>query len=74
MRPVVNGLEQPYGDRVTFVRLDFDSDQDENIARMYQAHYHPAFVILNVNGDIVRRFIGPQKEADLVEAIEQSLP
>jgi len=73
MRPVVNGLEQRYGDRVTFVRLDFDSDQDEKVARAYQAHYHPAFVILKANGDLVHRFIGPQKESTLVEAIERSL-
>ncbi|MEX0785362.1 MAG: hypothetical protein WD939_01880 [Dehalococcoidia bacterium] len=73
MRPAVSELEQEYADRVTFVRLDYDVDDDLRIARELRADYHPAIVYMRADGSVLRNVIGYQSEDMMRDNIEALL-
>lgn len=73
MRPVVNGLQQEYADRITFVTLDYDRREDLEIAQELHADYHPAIVYMRADGSIKRNVIGYQTEEMLRENIDALL-
>jgi hypothetical protein len=59
-RPVVNGLRHEYQDRINFVVLDFDREDDLALARRLGVGDHPAFALLEPNSAKVReRRFGP---------------
>ncbi|MEX1255586.1 MAG: hypothetical protein WEE64_14705 [Dehalococcoidia bacterium] len=73
MRPVVNGLKQEYAGQLTFVTLDYDTDEDLRIANKLNAGYHPAVVYMHADGSVERTVIGYQSEDVLRENIESLL-
>lgn len=73
MRPIVNGLEQKYKDQVNFVRLDYDSPKDREVAQKYHALYHPAFVVLDGKGEVSKVIFGAVPEETLEAAIRAVL-
>jgi len=50
MRPVVNGLEQTYGDRIDFRSYNIASEEGQTWARQYNLPGHPAYVLLDGQG------------------------
>jgi hypothetical protein len=60
MKPIVDGLEQEYAGRVTFVRLDIDDPATAEAKATYGFRYQPYYVLLDVNGEVVDSWLGRQ--------------
>ena len=74
MAPIVNGLQEQYGDQMLFVELNArDGDQGEAAFRATNLRGHPAFLILQPEGREVWRGIGEQPPGPLEEAIQDVL-
>ena len=70
MVPVVDGLEDRLGEQIEFRRIDANS-RDGNVSfRVYGLRGHPAFVLLNPDGDVLWTGLGEQSGED----IERQLP
>jgi hypothetical protein len=73
---VVHGFRQEYQDRLNFVILDYDLDDDISLAREMGVAEHPAYAILDPNGGpdaVVRRIFGPQTIDGLRSVIEEAI-
>jgi len=73
MRPIVNGLEDQYDDRITFQYLNA-VEEGQGLFQEYNLRGHPSYIILNAEGDVVWRFVGEVPRETLEEGIEESLP
>ena len=73
MSPIVDGLEDDFGDQVKFVRLDFDDAVQGKEARALGVNAHPAFMLIRANGDVQVRFAGEIARTKLAAAIKQLL-
>jgi len=69
MEPVVNGLEEAYGDKIDVRRLDANSEDGGAAFRYYQLLGHPSYVILNPEGQVLWSGLGELSEADLSQQI-----
>jgi hypothetical protein len=58
MRPIVDGLEQDYDDRVDFRRYNIASEDGEAWASRYSLRGHPAFLLLDSQGQESWRYLG----------------
>lgn len=58
MRPVVNGLEQMYENHIEFRRYNIASAEGEAWASQYGLRGHPAFLLLDDQGEESWRYIG----------------
>lgn len=70
MTPIVDGLEQTYGEEFNIVRVDIDTKEGKELAREVGFIGQPTFIFFNASGEEVRRLMGPvsvetfQKEID----------
>ena len=64
--PILEEMEEDWGDRVSFEKIDVDENQD--VANQYQVRSIPTLVVENDDG-VVERFVGVTQR----EAIEQAL-
>ena len=71
MRPVVDGLDKRYGDRVAFAGVDFYNSANVPLAERYGVTGHPTFVVVGSDGREVARFRGYTEEADLEAALKK---
>ena len=62
MMPIVDGLEEEFGGKVTVSRLDAAEPENARLQAQYGVRGHPAFVFLDKDGRIVVSFLGPQEE------------
>lgn len=58
MRPVVNGLEEKYGQQIDFGRYNIVSEQGQAWAREYGLRGHPAYVLVDRAGRERWRYVG----------------
>ncbi len=65
------GLREQYQDRINFVILDWDINDQNDLAEDLGVRRHPAFGFVSPDGEVVRRLFGPQQEAVLIEAIDE---
>jgi thiol:disulfide interchange protein len=72
MQPVVDGLEQEYGNRMTFQRLNAASG-GRALFQRYNLPGHPAYVIVDKQGTVVWRFVGQTTRETLEQAIRRAL-
>lgn len=72
MRPVVDGLDQKYGDRVAFAGIDFYNQENRGLAERYGALGHPTFVVVGADGAIIETFTGYTEEAALEVAVRRA--
>ncbi|MEZ4670636.1 MAG: hypothetical protein R3E39_22260 [Anaerolineae bacterium] len=71
MRPIVDGLEDRYKDRITFVYLNAaDNGEGEAVFEALALRGHPGFVIFDKDGKEVFRQLGQVDEAILVTGIK----
>lgn len=68
MSPVVDGLEQRYGQQVVFKRINALEGGGPELMRAYRIPGHPALLVFNQEGTEVQRFIGPQP-AEVVQEV-----
>lgn len=73
MRPIVNGLEAEYGERIDFRRYNIVSEEGQAWASQYSLRGHPAYVLVDSAGQERWRYVGvvPQEvmEAELAAAL-----
>ena len=72
MLPIVDGLEQVYGDQMAFVSLDAAGDGEAAFAAS-NLPGHPSFLIMQPDGEEVWRRAGVIRYADLDMAIRDAL-
>ena len=74
MEPVVNGINDAYGDQIDFRRLNVNSPDGLEAFKYYKLIGHPAYVILNPDGQVVWSGIGEKSEAEMIQQITAILP
>lgn len=68
---MVHGLRPEYQDRVNFVVLDYDRDDDLDLAKRLNAARHPAYAIVAPDSDEVDAVkFGPLTERSLRKVLE----
>ena len=71
MKPVVDGLEQQYGDKVEFRRLNVETDQaGVELANKMGVQYVPTFLFVNSDGVIAKQIVGEQTKDQLQQTID----
>ena len=65
--PILEDMEEEWGDRVTFEKVDVDENQD--VANEYQVRSIPTLVVENDDG-VVERFVGVTQREDIESALE----
>ncbi len=70
MKPIVNGLEQEFGDRIAIRRVNADKENGPAIVRAYNILGHPTILFIDGAGQEVQRFVGPQSVETLRTAIK----
>ena len=73
MEPIVDGLEDEYGDEFDFVWVDIDTARGRELAREHGFIGQPTFIFFNEEGEEVRRFQGERSRETLEQAIQQAL-
>ena len=68
MRPIVNGLEQEYGDRIDFRRYNIVTEEGSAWATQYSLRGHPAFLLVDEKGQERWRYVGVVPR-EVVEAV-----
>ena len=72
MKPIDDGLEVEYGERLTVLRLNAqDKGRDAFVA--YDLRGHPSFVIIDSTGRVLWKAVGQQSRSHLETAIHQAL-
>jgi thioredoxin-related protein len=69
----VDGLEQQYGQQMSFERVQFDTPRGQALARRYQVRAHPAIVVLDAAGNATLTIpgqAGPAEQQRIRTAIE----
>jgi len=74
MRPIVDGLEQAYDDRIDFRRYNIDSEDGEAWASQYRLRGHPAFLLLNSQGQESWRYLGVIPRETIETELQAALP
>ena len=72
MRPVVNGLQEKYGDRVAFAGVDYYDESNRQLSRKYEVLGHPTFVILDPSGKVVEQLTGFVEAEELEAAVREA--
>lgn len=67
--PIIDELEEDWGDRVSFEKIDVDENQD--VANEYQVRSIPTIVVENEDG-VVERFVGVTQREQLEDAFEEA--
>lgn len=71
--PVVDRLEDNYGDKVDFRRIDANGIEGKQAFRTYQLLGHPGYVILNPRSDVLWKGQGEQTFAELESQLKAVL-
>ena len=58
MQPVVNGLEQTWGNEITFTYIDRELPENADIVAQYGIRAQPVYVLLDGNGNEYKRWFG----------------
>ncbi|MFB6300357.1 MAG: thioredoxin [Halobacteriales archaeon] len=67
--PILEELEEDWGDRITIERIDVDEHQDT--ANEYQVRSIPTLVVEDDDG-VVERFVGVTQREQLEDALEKA--
>ncbi|SEW12253.1 thioredoxin [Halobacterium jilantaiense] len=67
--PILEDLEEDYGENVTFEKIDVDEAED--VANEYQVRSIPTIVVENDEG-VVERFVGVTQREQLEDALESA--
>jgi hypothetical protein len=70
MAPIVHGLEDQYGDRMAFSYLDVDDPATAEFRGALGFRYQPELYLLDAQGNVLQKWIGPVQEQELAAAFE----
>ena len=71
MRPVVDGLQIEYGDRIAFKELNYYENRD--LAAKYRAPGHPSLAFVDTQGKLTLLLAGVPEKATIEDALEDLL-
>jgi thioredoxin-related protein len=66
----VDGLEQTYGDRLAFERVDYTSARGQALARRFLVRAHPTVLVIDRAGQVVANIPGVPRREQVAAAIE----
>lgn len=66
MQPIVDGIESEYQQEVAFIRVNAGTADGLEIFNAYSLFGHPAYLLLNPQGEILWQSVGEQPR-DLIE-------
>lgn len=70
MKPVVDRLEQRYGIKVEFRRLNANAPSTQQLANSFGVRYVPTFVLVGKDGSRVDQVVGEASEQDLARKLD----
>ena len=73
MEPIVDGLEDDFGEQVEFRRIDAGTDEGQNTFRTYGLRGHPAYVIVDAEGAVLWTGLGEQSRQAMTDQVDQVL-
>ena len=73
MKPIVDRLEENYGDELNIVRVDVTKPSGEEVAREMGLVGQPYYVFFGADNEETRRIGGPQTYKVLAQEIELTL-
>lgn len=66
----MHGLEQQYGDRISFVYLDIDDGRNDDFKRQLGYRVQPHIFLLDGEGTITQQWLGYVERAELEAALQ----
>lgn len=73
MAPMVHGLEAKYAGQVDFFYLDASDPATRDLQRQYGFQYQPYFLLLDVEGNVIKRWGGFVNEQEFETAFAEVL-
>jgi len=73
MAPMVHGLEAEYYGRVIFSYLDADDPRTQAFQSELGFYYQPEIYLLDANGVVLKKLVGPVSEEELRALFEENL-
>lgn len=73
MQPIVDGLENEYGEIVEFKRINASTVEGREIFNAYSLIGHPAFLVLDEQGGIIWQSVGEQPGDEIESALMDAL-
>ena len=70
MRPSVRWLEEYYHDRIDFHYLNFDDLGNAALIERYRITAVPTVVLLDADGNLVRKYVGYMNKEQLIQIVE----
>lgn len=70
MEPIVDGLEQEFAGQIQIMRLDANDPTNSQLMEILDLRGHPAFAVIDAQGQVTARFFGPQPIETLREAMQ----
>jgi len=58
MQPIVNGLEDEYGNEIEFVKINIDDPNSAAAKQEYGFRYQPYFVLVDAEGEVLESWPG----------------
>ncbi|MGD2177524.1 MAG: thioredoxin family protein [Anaerolineae bacterium] len=72
MKPIMDDLENEYGNEFKFVRVNVDTNRGKERARAHGLIGQPAYLIFDSSDEEMRRLMGAHTRSTLAQAIEQA--
>jgi len=69
MEPVVDGLEDDFGEKIDFRHIDASTQDGQSVFRAYGLRGHPSYVVMDPSGEV--HWIGFGKQP--TEALESQI-
>ncbi len=73
MKPIVDRLEETYGDEFKIVRINIDRPDGVKLAREHGIIGQPSYIFFDREGEEIRRMAGPQFAEVMTQEIERIL-
>jgi len=73
MQPIVDGIQQDFGDSLTVVRLDFTDTVNRDFLDEARVRSHPTFVVFSAAGEVFTTIVGATASETLRSAITAAI-
>jgi thioredoxin-like negative regulator of GroEL len=73
MAPMVHRLEAEYYGRVIFTYLDADDARTDMFKSQLGFFYQPEFYLLDGNGNLIEKLVGPVSEETFRKVLDENL-
>ena len=74
MKPIVDRLEEIYGDEFKIIRIEINQSDGKKLAREFGIVGQPSYIFFDDTGEETRRMAGPQPFDVMAQETERLLP